>query len=220
MGAVQAANADSSLPDADGRIACPSCRQRNAPDRMICECCAAPLPPPTSPPETDPAPKPPFATLLLRRAVIFALVTAFVFNVLLALVGAVPGPVPPARAVTGPVVAAPTPAPARSGDVNIDLGTQPAGFGSQDQAKELLALIERQPGMAAYSISYRTDEGSVAFGCDLTRDVLVRVHHLAANRGTSEAWTGYALERLAAGAAGRSLDDTPAGQIPAASRRF
>jgi len=117
------------------------------------------------------------------------------------------------RATVAPVqVTAPSTAVSRSGQVDIDLGTRPFDFGSQGQARELLALIERQPGKNGYSITYRTTADVVVFGCDFAKDVLIRVHREPTGRGKGETWDGYILERLRSGAAVGSLNDTPAGK--------
>ncbi len=100
-----------------------------------------------------------------------------------------------------------------TGETKADLGTRPFGFGSQGQARELLALIEANPGKARYTITYRTDADVVVFSADLAKGVMVRIHRYPAD-GTSETWTGYVLERLQNGARGGSLNDTPAGKLP------
>jgi hypothetical protein len=112
------------------------------------------------------------------------------------------------------------PATTGSGELKVDLGTRPLGFGSQGQASELLRLIEQNPGKAAYSISYRSTSDVVVFGCDFAKDALVRVHQEPNNRGTGETWKGYIIERLRYAAAGGSLNDTPAGKTPGSYQRF
>ncbi|HEY3057473.1 MAG TPA: hypothetical protein VGL99_00705 [Chloroflexota bacterium] len=124
--------------------------------------------------------------------------------------------VAPRSAVATPVpaVAAIAAAPlSGSGELSTDLGSRGIGFGSEGQAKELLAIIQQNPGKANYNISYRTDIDAVVFGADVTRQVIVRVHQEAGKGGSQETWSGYTLERLRNAAAGGSLNDTPAGKL-------
>lgn len=102
----------------------------------------------------------------------------------------------------------------RSGDASKDLGQQSVSFGSINQAKELLNLINEQPGKVDYQVSYSTDEGAVLFGCNFEKDVIVRIHQDNDGGGTTESWSGYIMDRLQATADGTgSLNDTPEGKI-------
>lgn len=102
----------------------------------------------------------------------------------------------------------------RSGDASKDLGQQSVSFGSTNQAKELLNLINEQSNKADYQISYNTDEGAVLFGCNFEKDVIVRIHQYSDGTGMMESWSGYILDRLQTAADGTgSLNDTPEGKI-------
>lgn len=109
--------------------------------------------------------------------------------------------------------AKPTP---RSGEAYQNLGVQSFGYGSTNQAKSLLALMSAQPGKADYAIEYQTDAGNILFGANFDQDVILRLLETPEGHATKEIWTGYIMERLQAAAAGGSLNDTPAGKIPAA----
>jgi len=114
----------------------------------------------------------------------------------------------------------PETAPSYVGEATKNLGHRSWGFGSMNQAKALLALINSDPGKAKYQIMYQTDVDTVIFGCDLNKEVLIRLHQKKNGRGTHETWKGYIMERLAAGAAGGSLNDTPMGKMPASRHYF
>lgn len=115
---------------------------------------------------------------------------------------------PVSRAVTPTA----TPAPSRSGKAEANLGRRPFDFGSNNQARELLKLMDEQPGRAEYQISYETTEDAVVVGFNLNTQVLGRVHVYRNGRGYKESWRGYVLERVRAAANGGSLNDTPAGK--------
>jgi hypothetical protein len=131
----------------------------------------------------------------------------------------VPTPAAPAIVATAAPTAQAT-ASSESRRVTVDLGTRPFAFGTQGQATELLALVRQQPGKDRYTITYRTTVDVVVFGCDLTSGTVVRVHHEYSGREKSETWTGYVMDRLQGGAAGRSLNDTPAGKSFAREEGF
>jgi hypothetical protein len=118
------------------------------------------------------------------------------------------------NSVALPTAARSTPPVAgRSGTAQVDLGRQSIDFGSQRQARELLALIEQQPEKASYNVAYTTDIDAVVIGCDFSKDIVARVHMRPDNHGTAETWAGYLLDRLKSAAAGGSLNDTPTGKI-------
>jgi len=103
-------------------------------------------------------------------------------------------------------------APARVGKAEVNLGVRSFGFGSQGQARELLAVMDRQPGKNEYSITYDTGEDTVAFGCNFDTGVLARIHVSRTGRGSKETWRGSIVERLRSASGGGSLNDTPAGK--------
>jgi hypothetical protein len=105
-------------------------------------------------------------------------------------------------------------------DITISLGRQPENFGSQSQAQALLSLIEGSPGQSNYQINYTTSIDTVVFGCDLTRDALVRIHQNPNGTGTGERWQGHALYRLKSAGQGGSLNDTPSGKVPGIFQKF
>ena len=104
------------------------------------------------------------------------------------------------------------PSTARSGEAKADLGTRPFDFGTNNQARELLALMEQQPGKASYNITYRTTADVVVVGFDLTTETLVRVHYEPGDLGYAEKWNGHALHRVRSAASGGSFNDTPTGK--------
>lgn len=113
----------------------------------------------------------------------------------------------------GPARDTPTLAIVRSGEARRDLGQQPVDFGSVDQARELLSLIEEESNRADYQIVYQTEDDAVVFGCNFEEDVIVRIHQRPDGSGSQEAWQGYIMERLTSAASGGSLNDTPEGEI-------
>lgn len=118
----------------------------------------------------------------------------------------------PATAPTSTSVPAPVD---RSGQASKDLGFQSGNLdGSSGQARELLKLIEEQPGKADYQIIYQTSTDTVLFACNFEKQIVFRLHQTSDNHGTQEVWEGYVLERLQAAAGGGSLNDTPEGKIP------
>lgn len=169
-----------------------------------------PPPPPPPPPVQWPAPAPAspvpvrgpaqrgsggsdltHGCLIVVGLAVACLVAAFVFI----------GPLKPATSVV-----------ARSGKSDIVLGRRPIDFGTRGQAQELLALMDRQPRLAGYSVAYETDVDGVAFGCDFTKDVIIRVHTTRDGHGTGERWSGSIEYRLRSAASGGSLNDTPNGK--------
>jgi len=126
------------------------------------------------------------------------------------------------------VLYAPTapPAPAavklvRVGEARKDLGVQSASLGSQNQARELLRLIEAQPGRVDYQITYQNEIDTVLFGCNFEKGVIVRVHQNPDGTGKQEIWSGHIMERLNTTANGTgSLNDTPEGKIFAEETYF
>lgn len=102
----------------------------------------------------------------------------------------------------------------RRGSTARDLGKQSAMLGSSDQAAALVQLMEENPGMVDYKITFETNAGMVLFWCNFEKDVIIRIHTRPNGHGSTEKWVGYIEERLAAGAAGHSLNDTPKGKIP------
>lgn len=100
----------------------------------------------------------------------------------------------------------------RQGEVKKDLGTKPDSFGSNQQALELIQFINENPGKADYQISYSTGNETILFGCNFTKDAIIRIHHHKDGHGTQEMWTGNLIERLNNAAGGGSLNDTPNGK--------
>ncbi len=79
------------------------------------------------------------------------------------------------------------------GEIKKDLGTKPDGFGSNQQALELIQFIKENPGKADYQISYSTGNETILFGCSFTKDAIIRIHHRKDGHGTQEMWTGTAV---------------------------
>jgi hypothetical protein len=100
----------------------------------------------------------------------------------------------------------------RQGEVKKDLGSRPYGFGSSNQAQELLNLINENQSKADYQVSYNTEDETILFGCNFNKDVIIRIHQRKDGRGTQEMWKGYIVERLDNAASGGSLNDTPVGK--------
>lgn len=118
--------------------------------------------------------------------------------------------------------ALPTSAPLMDSQAEEDLGTRPADFGSQGQARALLALIVREPKQRTYVLYYRTADDTVMLTYDATADTLKRVHRMPGNggHGTLEQWNGSIEDRLLAAADGESLNKTPSGVRPGTYSRY
>jgi hypothetical protein len=108
----------------------------------------------------------------------------------------------------------------RSGKSETNLGTRPLTYGSQEQARDMIAAIAQDPGKAEYSVSYSTEIDAVVIGADFTKDVLARVHQKRDGHGTTESWRGYIMDRLRSASAGGSLNDTPGGKSLVDFRSF
>ncbi len=106
------------------------------------------------------------------------------------------------------------------GKVSKDLGQRSLGFGSQGQSQELLKFMKATPNKTGYTITYRTDVDTVTLECDLSRNVLTRIHRYKDGRGKQEVWSGYVAERLKSAAGGGSLNDTPDGKKPGTFQSF
>lgn len=104
--------------------------------------------------------------------------------------------------------------------VKKHLGNQDMGLGSHNQAKALLELIAESPDSNGYQISYKTEMDVVAFGCNLQKDDLVRIHQYPDGTGTVERWQGHVLYRLKAGAREQSINDTPSGKVFGVMQQF
>jgi hypothetical protein len=182
----------------DGRRVCAACGCENSRDRNSCERCRQPL----ASTEADRRRDGGIPLWVVGGALGLLLLAAL--NLI-----ARPRSAPMGQPGTPPTTTAPA---GRSGEAEVNLGPRPVDFGSRGQARELLALIEQQPGRASYSIAYTTDIDVVVFGCDFSKNVLVRVHRRLDNHGSSETWRGYLLDRLRSAAAGGSLNDTPDGE--------
>ena len=100
------------------------------------------------------------------------------------------------------------------------LGEQSFAFGSHNQALALLQLMENVPDANEYQISYQTGSEIVLFGCDVSKNVLIRMHNRQDGHGTAESWAGHIRHRLESAAAGGSLNDTPAGKAPGTFNTF
>ncbi len=106
------------------------------------------------------------------------------------------------------------------GEIKQDLGQKTISFGSQHQAKELLRIIDIFKNKTEYQISYTTSDDIVIFGCDFTRNILLRTHNERDGHGKVEKWQGHILYRLKSAATGGSLNDTPDGKIFAQTATF
>ncbi len=106
------------------------------------------------------------------------------------------------------------------GPVKKHLGNQGNGLGSHNQAKELLDLIAESPDSSGYQISYKTEMDVVAFGCNLQKNALVRIHQYPDGTGTMERWEGHVMYRLKAGAREQSINDTPDGKVFGVMKQF
>lgn len=109
--------------------------------------------------------------------------------------------------------------PANSKVLTVDLGHQKI-FGTEKQALAVLNLMLSTPGKIGYFVTYTTDDGSVDFGFDLSRDLVARVIQRKDGTRTGESWTGHVIARLRNAANGSSLDDTPDGKSPGKIRAF
>lgn len=104
--------------------------------------------------------------------------------------------------------------------ISKDLGNKGISFGSSEQAAALSSLIKENPGANRYQISYTTDLDVVIFGCDLSSDVIIRLHNKPDGHGSSETWSGDIMHRLFSAAGGGSLNDTPDGKKPGSFQSF
>jgi len=104
--------------------------------------------------------------------------------------------------------------------IKQDLGYQSHAFGSQRQAITLIDLIKKHPGKNDYQIFYKTDRDVVVFGCNLKKNVIIRIHQDATGHGTQEMWSGYIMDRLNNAAGGGSLNNTPTGKIMGIHQSF
>lgn len=107
-----------------------------------------------------------------------------------------------------------------SDQISVDLGMKDVGFGSAGQAAALQRLIQDNPGLNRYQISYSTGSDVVVFGCDLNSDVIIRIHNKPDGHGTNETWSGHVLFRILSAAKGASLNDTPNGKQPGSYQSF
>ena len=107
-----------------------------------------------------------------------------------------------------------------SGSKNKNLGTLSALLSSQEQARELLDLIDSYPGRNSYQITYKTTDDIVIFGCNFNQNVLLRIHNRPNGSGTAESWSDDIASRLRQAAAGNSLNDTLNGKRPGTFTRF
>ena len=107
-----------------------------------------------------------------------------------------------------------------SEEIAAKLGRQGAGFGPAQQAAALQQLIEANPGAAQYRITFYTDNEVVVFGCNLEKDIVLRIQSDLDGHGQSEEWSGHSLYRLQEAAAGRPLENTPEGRMPAVVEQF
>lgn len=123
---------------------------------------------------------------------------------------------PSSEELSGSAPGQPTP----SGEATVDLGRKSLSFGSAEQARALLGLMERQPGKASYQITYQTSGDVVIFGLDRNKDTIARLHQRMNGTGTGERWTGHVDHRLHSAASGGSLNDTPGGKSPGTIERF
>lgn len=104
--------------------------------------------------------------------------------------------------------------------VEVNLGYLPAPLTSQDQATTLLDLIAKNPGRNPYQLTYKTADNVVIFGCNLDKNIIVRMHNYNDGSGSAESWHGNVRYRLQQAAAGNSLNDTPGGNSPGTFTRF
>ncbi|GAB6111686.1 hypothetical protein [Desulfomicrobium salsuginis] len=81
------------------------------------------------------------------------------------------------------------------------------------EAVALLQLMADEPGRTQYHVVFDVPGEITVFGCDLVKEVLIRVHQRPSGRGSQEVWAGYVMERLRAGATGETLNTTPLGKI-------
>lgn len=96
----------------------------------------------------------------------------------------------------------------------LDLGSLPTTFGSANQARELLKLIDQNPSAKFFIICYSTPEDIVTVAANTSSRSITRTHKKHSGKTTTETWEGYYAERLIAAASGGSLNDTPSGKRP------
>jgi hypothetical protein len=106
------------------------------------------------------------------------------------------------------------------GLVSRDLPPQLPNFGTLQETKELLQLINDVTNKTEYRISYKINETSVVFGADFELDVIARINGMPDGKGTFEKWAGNIIYRLEQGAKGESLNNTPNGQSPSHYQSF
>ncbi len=111
-------------------------------------------------------------------------------------------------------------APVTTGKISRGLGHKPSGIGSAEQAAELLRLISEFDGKSRYEISYTSDGDSVVFGCDMPKQLIVRIHQRIDGSGSQESWTGDVLYRLQSATGSGTLNDTPTGKRPVTVQYF
>lgn len=100
---------------------------------------------------------------------------------------------------------------------DITLGTYPGTVG---EAAQLLELMANEPGHGRYTLTFSVPGEIIVFGCDLNRQRLVRIHQRPGDHGSREMWTDYIVERLQDAARGKSLNYTPAGNLPGSHDTF
>lgn len=110
--------------------------------------------------------------------------------------------------------------PRTPGKVERHLGTQSVDFGSKDQSREMLQLIESVPGKTDYLITYQTAIDVVFFGVNFDKKTISRMHGRPDGTGTAEQWSGHVVSRLESASGDGSLNDTPKGQSPGTYQHF
>ncbi len=108
----------------------------------------------------------------------------------------------------------PTPAPVE--EARRDLGRF-QGFMGDDmdsrQARDLLALVEAQPGKDRYTIAYTIGRTRYEVSLDLREDAIIRIE-TTGEHGRSEYWLGEAMARVRAASEGGDFNDAPDGPSP------
>ncbi len=84
--------------------------------------------------------------------------------------------------------------------------------GSSNQSTILLELIEKNPGLDDYQVSKEQNGEVTIFGCNLRKDILIRIHQRSNGQGTQETWRSHVLFRLKKSRSGGSLNETPIGK--------
>lgn len=107
-----------------------------------------------------------------------------------------------------------------SDEITVDIGTRGLDFGSTGQAEALQQLIKEKPGLNRYQIAYRTEADVIVFGCDINKDMIVRIHNRPDGHGSNESWAGDIMYRISSAATGGSLNDTPSGKQPGSFQTF